>query len=97
MVLALTTGNKIGLGLTAAVFIAFALASTFVIPRYHPDFPGGGLRLFIVLTTLLFGAMMAAVFVFGREEEEPPTEEPAAEESALPAAPAPDWTARLLL
>ena len=32
-------GHEIGLIVVAAVFIAFALASSFLIPRYKPDFP----------------------------------------------------------
>ena len=76
MPLALTTGDKLGLGIVAAVFIAFALASALLIPRYRPGFPGRGLAPFIVVTVVLFAAMMGAVTVFGAEEEEP--HEPAA-------------------
>jgi hypothetical protein len=36
----LSTGHEIGLIVVAAVFIAFALASSFLLPRYKPDFPG---------------------------------------------------------
>ena len=76
MPLALSTGNKLGLGIMAAIFIAFALASAMVIPRYRPDFPGRGLGAFTVATVALFVAMMAAVVVFGAEDEE--AHEPAA-------------------
>lgn len=71
MLVALSTGGKIGLGVVALVFIAFALASALLIPRYRPDFPGRrGLRLFLLATLGLFLAMMAAVNTFGKEDEE---------------------------
>jgi uncharacterized cupredoxin-like copper-binding protein len=68
--LALSTGHEIGLGVTGAVFIAFALASSFLFPRFRPQYPGGGLRAFIVVAFLLFFGMLAAVEVFGAEEKE---------------------------
>jgi uncharacterized cupredoxin-like copper-binding protein len=68
-VLALSTGHEIGLGVTAAVFIAFALASSFLFPRWRADYPAGGLRAFIVVCFVLFFGMLGAVEVFGAEEE----------------------------
>jgi uncharacterized cupredoxin-like copper-binding protein len=68
--LALSTGHEIGLGVTGAVFIAFALASSFLFPRFRPQYPGGGLRAFIVVAFVFFFGMLAAVEVFGAEEEE---------------------------
>ena len=69
---ALSTQNKLGLGLAALVFIVFALASAMLIPRYRPDFPGeGGLRAFLAMTVVLFVGMVAAVERFGADEEEP--------------------------
>ena len=67
--LALSTGHEIGLAVTAAAFIAFALASSFLFPRWRPDYPGGGLRAFIVISFVFFFGMLAAVEVFGVEEE----------------------------
>jgi plastocyanin len=68
---ALSTGNMIGLGVTAGVFIAFALISSFVAPRRWPDFPGQhGLPVFIIASFVLFAAMLTAVEVFGVEKEE---------------------------
>ena len=52
MLYALSAGQKTGLGLVAAGFVAFALLSAFVIPKYRPDYPGRGLRLFIGVTVL---------------------------------------------
>jgi mono/diheme cytochrome c family protein len=69
VLLALTTNQKFGLGLTAAVFIAFSLLAALVIPRGNPDFPGKrGLVPFIIVTVILMIAMLSAVEVFAKEE-----------------------------
>ena len=65
--LALSTGHKVGLGVSGAVFIVFALASAVLLPRYRPQFPSGALWAFIVVALALFGGMLAAVVVFGAE------------------------------
>ena len=70
MLLGLTTTNKIGLAGTAVVFIAFALASSFLLPRRWPDYPGRRLGLFVTATIVLTIAMLAAVEIFAVEEEE---------------------------
>ena len=70
MLLAITTGGKIGLGVLAGAFIVFALLSSFVFPRRDPNFPGNRLGLFVVVTTLLFVGTMAGVVFFAKEEEE---------------------------
>jgi plastocyanin len=68
---ALSTGHKIGLGLVGAAFVAFALASAFLIPSFRPEYPGKrGLPAFLTLTAALFVGMMFAVFFFGREPSE---------------------------
>jgi uncharacterized cupredoxin-like copper-binding protein len=75
VLLALSTWHKIGLAGVAAVFIVFALASSFLFPRYRPSYPAGRLGWFIVVTLALFVAMLAAVEIFGAE----PAEKAAAE------------------
>ena len=70
VLLALSTSHKIGLGLVALVFIGFALASSFLLPRYRPDYPGSALRWFVVGALALFVGMMLAVEFFGREPAE---------------------------
>ena len=66
----LTTGHKIGLGVVGLVFIAFALASSFLAPKRWPDFPGkNGLSVFVIACLALFAAMLSAVMVFARESE----------------------------
>jgi hypothetical protein len=62
----LPVGHEIGLVIVAAIFIAFALVSSFVVPRYKPDFPGPtGLSTFVIVSVVLFGLMVAAVNFFG--------------------------------
>jgi uncharacterized cupredoxin-like copper-binding protein len=67
---ALSTGHKLGLGIVAACFIAFALSSSFLAPRRRPDFPGkSGLGVFAIASFVLFAAMISAVEIFGAEGE----------------------------
>jgi NADH:ubiquinone oxidoreductase subunit 3 (subunit A) len=68
---ALSTGHKLGLGLSGLAFIAFALVSAMWIPRTHPNFPGRRLGWFVFVSFLFFIGMMAAVFVFGKEKKAP--------------------------
>lgn len=67
MPLALSTGHEVGLAVTAAAFIAFALASALLLPRFRPQFPGGGLPAFIVICFVFFFGMLTAVENFGAE------------------------------
>jgi hypothetical protein len=63
---AIPVGHEIGLVIVAAIFIAFALASSFLVPRYKPDFPGPtGLSTFVIVSVVMFGLMVAAVNFFG--------------------------------
>ena len=70
VVVALTTGQQLGLAGVAAAFIVFALVASFVLPRRDPNFPGARLPLFVAVTVLLFVAMMTAVLLLARESEE---------------------------
>jgi plastocyanin len=68
---ALSTGHKIGLAVVAVVFIAFALAASFLAPRRWPDFPGRhGMGPFVIACFVLFLGMLSAVYFFGKESEE---------------------------
>jgi uncharacterized cupredoxin-like copper-binding protein len=67
--LALSTGHEVGLGVTALVFILFALASSFLFPRFRPDYPGRGLPAFIVISFVFFFGMLTAVENFGGESK----------------------------
>jgi len=69
MLLALSTGHEIGLAVAGAIFITFALLSSFVFPRFDPDFPGKkGLRWYIPVACLFFVMMLSSVMYFGREQ-----------------------------
>ena len=70
VLLALSTSHKLGLGLTGAVFIAFALASSFLLPCYRPNYPGRALGWFVLAALVLFAGMLTAVEFFGREPAE---------------------------
>jgi cytochrome c551/c552 len=70
MVFGLSTSHEIGLAVTGAIFIIFALLSSFVFPRLDPNFPGKkGLRWYIPLCVAFFLAMMGAVLYFGQEQK----------------------------
>jgi mono/diheme cytochrome c family protein len=67
----LPTSHKIGLGLVALAFVAFALGSSFLLPRFRRDFPGRtGVGGFVALCALFFCSMMAAVWFFAKEPKE---------------------------
>lgn len=79
----LSTGHKVGLGVVAIVFIAFALTSSFLAPRRRADFPGkNGLSVFVIACVALFAAMITAVEIFGAESEAKGAEHAAAAPAA---------------
>jgi len=65
VVLALSTGHQLGLGLAGLVFVVFALISSMLIPRSRPEFPGRNLGWFVFISILFFVGMMCAVLLFG--------------------------------
>src|SRR5258705_5953784 len=67
MLFALSTGHQIGLAGTGALFIVFALVSSFVLPSRYPNFPGRWRNLYIVISFAFFVAMLGAVLIFGVE------------------------------
>jgi cytochrome c553 len=82
VLVALSSAQKTGILVVAVIFIAFALAASFLLPRRNPDFPTRrGLPLFTVITIALFVSMMTAMAVFAREEEEATEHPPAATET----------------
>jgi mono/diheme cytochrome c family protein len=62
------TRNEVILGLAALVLVAFSLFVALVVPRWKPDFPGRGLRVFTLVSILLVAGMLSAVEVFGEED-----------------------------
>jgi hypothetical protein len=62
----LSTGHKVALIVVATVFIVFALGASFVAPSRKPDFPGPhGLSVFVIVSILLFVAMVLTINFFG--------------------------------
>ena len=70
LLLALSTAQKVGLGLAVAGFAGFSLVVSMLVPRYRPQFPGRGLRVFVVTCLLLFVGMMSVVIFVARETSE---------------------------
>ena len=70
MLIAITNEGKLGLGILAGLFIAFAILSAFYFPRRNPDFPGNRLGLFVLVTLVLFAGTIVGVVVFAGDEEE---------------------------
>ena len=70
MLLALTAGQKLGLALVAGIFILFAVASSWLLPRRNPNFPGSRVGLFSVVSALLAVAMVGAMLFLAVEGEE---------------------------
>jgi mono/diheme cytochrome c family protein len=87
VVASLSTANKIGLATVGFLFVAFALVSSFVLPRRNPNFPGKHLGWYVAVCVLFFVAMISAVLYFDREPSE------ASGESATTTAAAPTTTA----
>ena len=71
LILALSSGHKLGIAIVASAFVLFALVSAFLIPRARADYPGRrGLPFFLLASVALFVGMMSAVFFLGREPKE---------------------------
>ena len=70
LLLALSTAQKIGLGLAVLGFAGFSLIVSILVPRRYPEFPGRGLRVFLVTCVLLFVGMLSAVIFVARETSE---------------------------
>ena len=70
LLLGLSTGHKIGLGLAVLGFAGFSLIVSMLVPRWYPQFPGRGLRVFVITCVLLFVGMISAVIFIARETSE---------------------------
>jgi cytochrome c551/c552 len=66
MLFALSSAQKTGIALVGAAFIAFALISSFVAPRFSPNFPGRYLRWYLVACVCMFVAMMSTIIFVAR-------------------------------
>ena len=67
---ALSAGQKAGIAGMGAAFIVFALASSFLFPRYRPSFPGRRVGAYVALVVCFFVGMMVVVVFVGREKSE---------------------------
>jgi cytochrome c6 len=82
----LSTGAKVTLGVVALAFISFALISSFVLPRRNPNFPGKGLRAYILIAFGFFVAMMLTVILVAKEPKESAAAAPTTTASSGPSA-----------
>jgi cytochrome c2 len=70
---AVSTTNKLALLGALLVYVGFALAASMLVPRWRPGFPGKqGVRLFAIVSLVLFAGMIGAVVAFARENPGPP-------------------------
>jgi len=86
VVFALARSHEIVIAAMGAIFIAFALVSSFVLPRRNPNFPNRHVGLYVLATLVLFAAMLTTILVFGVEEESGNAEASATETSSEPGA-----------
>jgi mono/diheme cytochrome c family protein len=93
VVAGLSSGHKIGLAVVGGAFITFALASSFLLPRRDPNFPGKRMPIYIAACVLFFIAMLSAVVIFGRESKEATAAAPATTTAPATTAPTPTTTA----
>ena len=70
LIATLSAAQKAGIAGMGAAFIIFALVSSFVIPRYRPDFPGRRVWPYVGLVACFFVAMMVVIVFVGREKSE---------------------------
>jgi mono/diheme cytochrome c family protein len=70
LIATLSAAQKAGIAGMGAAFIIFALVSSFVIPRYRPNFPGRRVWPYVGLVACFFVAMMVVVVFVGREKSE---------------------------
>jgi mono/diheme cytochrome c family protein len=70
LIATLSAAQKAGIAGMGAAFMIFALVSSFVIPRYRPNFPDRRVWPYVGLVACFFVAMMVVVVFVGREKSE---------------------------
>ena len=92
LIATLSAAQKAGIAGMGAAFIIFALVSSFVVPRYRPNFPGRRVWPYVGLVACFFVAMMVVIVFVGREKSEAKAEStttPASTSPSPPPAPSP--------
>jgi mono/diheme cytochrome c family protein len=69
VLLALSSTQKLGIGLVAGAFVVFALVCAILIPRYRPDFPSRHMGWFIAACVVFTVGMLATVAFVAKETE----------------------------
>jgi cytochrome c6 len=69
VLLALSSAQKLGIGLVAGAFVVFALISAMLIPRYRPDFPAKRMGWFIAACVIFTVGMLATIAFVAKEAE----------------------------
>ena len=82
VIFALSTTHEIALATMGGIFIVFSIISAFVIPAKNPNFPGKGLPIYLVISVVLFLAMMSTVLIFGKESKKAEAQPAAAASTA---------------
>ena len=95
----LSSAQKAGLAGMGAAFIIFALVSSFLIPRWRPNFPGKHVWAYVAVVACFFAGMMSVVIFVAKEPPEAsatpttPTQPSPQPTPGPPAAPAPTGNA----
>jgi cytochrome c6 len=69
VLLALSSAQKLGIGLVAGAFVVFALISAMLIPRYRPDFPAKRMGWFITACVIFTVGMLTTIVFVAKETE----------------------------
>ena len=67
LLLGLSSGQKLGIALMAALFAGFSLVVSMLVPRRWPQFPGRWLPAFLVVVAVLFVGMLTTVIFVAKE------------------------------
>jgi mono/diheme cytochrome c family protein len=70
VLLALSSAQKLGIGLMAAAFVVFALISAMLVPRYRPDFPAKRMGWFIAACVVFTVGMLGTIVFVAKETEQ---------------------------
>jgi len=83
----LSSAQKAGLAGMGAAFIIFALVSSFLLPRWQPNFPGKHMWAYIAVVACFFVGMMSVVIFVAKEPPEASATQPSPAPSPAPGSP----------